>query len=340
MKCYLSGIEINENNKSEEHIIPNALGGHIKNSYVLCHDSNQSLNKLIDIPFNSIFEPIYRRLTLKKDRSSKTGIKGKHTQFKEEIVVKNNRCFPLKPLLDKENNILYVNNKNQGEGYISYLKKKGEIKQDETVEIKTDLSGELEFDFNLENSIFPKGFAKIAAGFATLHQVTRKNLKNILDLGTCEFKEEIVMFPYFPLNPIDFFIKEKESALNIYPIHSIVLKGSESEKTLYCFIELFSVFKFVVILDNSYQGNDIYEHYAYDLLNSEEVEARDYITTINVKLPLSDDCLYNYKTSQLNEMIAYSQSQKELIKMMNQKRFKDLETFITFLNIENKFKTL
>jgi hypothetical protein len=339
MNCYLSGIEINENNKSEEHIIPNALGGHIKNSYVLCHDSNQSLNTLIDIPFNSIFEPIYRRLTLKKDRASKTGIKGIHTQFKEEIVVKNNRCFPLKPLLDKENNILYVNSKNQGENYINYLKKKGEIKRDENIEIKMDLSGEVEFEFNLKNSIFPKGFAKIAAGFASLKGIERNNLKSIINLKTSSFSKIIPLIPYFPLNPIDLFIEKKRNRMTKYPLHTIVLKGCNEENILYCFIELFSTFKFIVIIDDKYDGRDIYHYYSYDLLNSKKIEANDYIASLDAKFYLSNNCLYNYSISQLNQMNHYANSKKDLIKLMNHKWFKELESFITFLNIENKFRT-
>jgi hypothetical protein len=339
MKCYLSGIEIDENNKSEEHIIPNALGGHIKNYYVLCHDSNQSLNTLIDIPFNRIFEPIYRRLILKKDRASKTGVKGIHIQFQEEIVFKDQRCFPLKPLHDEENNILYVNNKNQGEGYIRYLKKNGKIKPGETVEIKTDLSGEIEFKFNLDNSIFPKGFAKIAAGFATLKGIERDNLKNIINLETFMFRDKISLIPHFSLNPIDFFIDKKGYLLDEYPMHSIVLKGIREDKILYCFIELFSTFKFIVIIDDNYDGDDIYHHYAYDLLNSKKIEASDYIASLDVNFQLSDDCLYNYSISQLQEMNNYAKAKGELLKMMNHNRFKKLESFITFLNIENKFKT-
>jgi hypothetical protein len=106
MKCYLTGIEITENNKSLEHILPNALGGHLKNKYVLCSEANIKLSELIDTPFNKIFESTYRRLPLNKDRPSTNGIPGINQRYNEEIIFKNNKCFPRKPIYDSEKNVL------------------------------------------------------------------------------------------------------------------------------------------------------------------------------------------------------------------------------------------
>lgn len=45
-KCYLCGKLLNEANSSVEHIIPNAIGGHLKSKNLLCKDCNSNTGEL------------------------------------------------------------------------------------------------------------------------------------------------------------------------------------------------------------------------------------------------------------------------------------------------------
>jgi hypothetical protein len=342
MKCYLTGIEITEDNKSLEHILPNALGGQLKSRSVLCSVANLKLSELIDTPFNKIFEGTYRRLPLEKDRESTWGIVGTHQKYNEEIIFKDNKCFPRKPIFDKERNVLYAQSEKIGLGYIEHLKKKGEIDQNQKIKIWTDLSGEISFDFKLDNKIFPLGFAKIAAGFATLKGVERNNLKGIIDSSKNEFKNEIALIPFFPITPQDvIFEKDTHKSVN-YPLHSIVLKGNKADKVLYCYIELFSTFQYIVILDDDYNGNDIYYNYFYDLLNAKEINYESYLDSV-IDNPIFKKILLDYKdfnTANLDYIVSIYHTEKESLRLYCYEKFHQLESFVAFTTLTKKMEIL
>ena len=48
-RCYLCGTLLNESNRSVEHIIPNAIGGHLKSKNLLCKDCNSNTGQKIDV---------------------------------------------------------------------------------------------------------------------------------------------------------------------------------------------------------------------------------------------------------------------------------------------------
>lgn len=62
--CYLTGDKITPENSSLEHIIPNALGGVIKNRNILSKQANKKLSHDIDNKFNEIFAGIHRRFSI------------------------------------------------------------------------------------------------------------------------------------------------------------------------------------------------------------------------------------------------------------------------------------
>jgi len=342
MKCYLTGAEITEDNKSLEHILPNALGGQLKSRSILCSEANLQLSELIDTPFNKIFELIHRRLPLDKDRPSNTGIVGIHQKHKEEIIFKGNKCFPLKPIFDNEKNVLYAQSEKIGNGYIGYLKKSGVIKPDQEVKIWTDLAGEYRFNFKIDETIFPLGFAKIAAGFATLKGVDRSNLKSILNLTKNEFRNDILLIPFFPVTPQDVIFEQNTHKSIHYPLHTILLKGSHKDKILYCFIELFSTFQYIVIVDDDYQGEDIYHKYFYDLLNSEEIDYEKYLDSV-IDNPVFRNILLDYKdfsSENIKSIQNIRKTSRNTLNLYCFNKFHQLESFITFITLTKKMELL
>ena len=47
-KCYLCGMLLSESNRSLEHIIPNAIGGHLKSKDLICKNCNSNTGQKID----------------------------------------------------------------------------------------------------------------------------------------------------------------------------------------------------------------------------------------------------------------------------------------------------
>lgn len=342
MKCYLTGADITDKNKSLEHILPNALGGQLKSRSVLCSKANLELSEIIDTPFNKIFEGIYRRLPLDKDRNSTRGIVGVHQKYNKEIVFKDNKCFPRKPVFDHEKNVLYAQSEKIGKGYIEYLKKNGKIKPEQEIKISTDLSGEVRFDFKITNKIFPFGFAKIAAGFASLKGVDRNNLKSILDLTNSSFQNNIMLLPFSPFTPQDVFFENSTHKSIHYPLHIITLKGLKQDGVLYCYIELFSTFQYVVLLDINYNGDDIYHEYIYDLLNAKEISFELYLNSIIDNCSLKKLFLANkdFSLYDLDIIANNGMTQKENLKFYSYYKFHQLESFISYLSLIEKMDIL
>ena len=46
--CYICGEELTKSNESEEHIIPNAIGGKLKSNKLICKKCNNQLGNDID----------------------------------------------------------------------------------------------------------------------------------------------------------------------------------------------------------------------------------------------------------------------------------------------------
>jgi hypothetical protein len=344
MQCYLTGDLIDDRNRSLEHIIPNALGGVFSSRSILSSAANLSLGSTVDVKFNKIFEGTYRRLPLDKDRKNTRGFQGIHQFFKAEAIYKEGRWFPKKPYYDAETQTLYAESKKNGEGYIGHLKNRAVISADQEVNIRTDFSGWFEIPFNLENNDFAQGLAKIAAGYAAFHGVKREDLVDVIDLDKKAFKEhgKLVILPYFPVHPVEpiFELNAHESVH--YPVHALSLIGNPDSGFLFCYVELFSTFQFVVVLNKAYQGRSLHETYIYDLLASKELTNSEYVRGVmNNELLIAQLKEFKLLTElQLDEIVHIMTHESEKLRMYTNIRFRQLETFVAFIDIARKLDLL
>lgn len=70
MKCVICGTELNEKNKSEEHIIHNAIGGTLVSNKIYCKECNQKYGSNEDKAFVKIFAPILSGLKMHRNRKT------------------------------------------------------------------------------------------------------------------------------------------------------------------------------------------------------------------------------------------------------------------------------
>lgn len=284
-KCYLTGtdLKIKSESTSEkdleslEHIIPNALGGKLKSKDILSHFSNQKLNNSIDKEFVKIFESFYLRLELEKDRKTSPSMRGVHNGYETDVIFKNNRFYPSKPIFDQHKKIIYADSEKTGNDYKKLLLKEGKITNSDVIEIFDDIAGGIDLKFTLDNKIFKQGLAKISAGFAAFKGIPREFMREVIDIENKEFQERIIVVPSIPKSHIE--LEFEKNALNgpHYPIHGLVLIGSKNERMLYCHVELFSAFQWYVILDDNYEGEDIRHTYAHQLIGNSEISINEYL---------------------------------------------------------------
>lgn len=230
--------------RSSEHVIQNALGGLLESEDICCPECNNYISKYIDAPFTKTFNPIISRI----DNFSKTN---------------NPKSAP-----PCTGTVLY-----NGREYSANIKN-GKVVScpDLSRELRCDIS-KLEtppqivsYNFDLENTAFQTGMAKIAFNYAMSQNVDFKYLASGLvvertgnSVNNIQYNYHVV--PFCPLNPVDAFI---ESAPNTTPFHNMILFSQHNE--LWCYVDLFNTFQYYVLLSDIVPNNKhIYANYTQTL---------------------------------------------------------------------------
>ena len=284
--CYLCGVilesYVDSNTKNHyEHIIPQALGGQLKKSGILCKTcgGDKFLGGKVDKPFSDIFKLITERIDMKKDRNTNSvSLEAKlhlvgtqeciDVRIKDSII--SNKIPDYK--IDAEKKIVYVlANENIAKSY--KIKVEKDLKEkladyaDYKIEIVSSLNnflGILEYPFNIDNEIFEKGLTKIAIEFAISNDIDFNTIKHLVDRNNLTINNKNI-FPYYPIARIEEMIEYIRTSVDSnFMSHSLVLFSQKSIddngrelKHLYCFIELFGTFQYFVELSDNYIGKDI-----------------------------------------------------------------------------------
>ncbi len=255
-KCYISDEPLDN---SMEHIIPNAIGGHLKSNKLVCHNVNNKIFKPFDDALTEHLS-VFDSRQYKRDDGKKKG-----TVFKDEngrlIKISNNETIPLgaKPIYDEEGRVKAIP-ANQLDSYIISQKKKnpefnehdfrGKIikaKEDKKILVYPTRGSFYSFD-----NIFKfKGIVKIATNFAINNNCDKKYIKGAIDF-LCNNDSKGNFFTYITdLTMIKYKYEESEVS------HILHFKGCSKLKKLYCYIELFNLHQMVVVLNDNYEGTDI-----------------------------------------------------------------------------------
>lgn len=230
--------------RSSEHVIQNALGGLLESEDICCPECNNYISKYIDAPFTKTFNPIISRI----DNFSKTN---------------NTKSAP-----PCTGTVSY-----NGREYSAIIKN-GKVVScpDLSRELRCDISKLptapqiVSYNFDLENTAFQTGMAKIAFNYAMSQNVDFKYLASGLvvertgnSVNNIQYNYPVV--PFCPLNLVDAFI---ESAPNTTPFHNMILFSQHNE--LWCYVDLFNTFQCYVLLSDIVPNNKhIYANYAQTL---------------------------------------------------------------------------
>ncbi|CAK3541873.1 putative HNH endonuclease 5 domain-containing protein [Vibrio crassostreae] len=272
--CYICDRALNDNEVSEEHIIPNALGGRLKSTKVLCETHNNELGKINDAAFVSIFEHITKLANIKTERKvSDELVGGYNPSVGIAVSIKEGVARPKRLTFDEKSMTLYVPNTKMAQNYRKKIEKDGLDWNKVTVVSSFDESDIVVFN-GFDTEVFNKGLAKIATNFAVDRGIKRNDLDLVLDSGG--FKSSIKIYPYSP--DVREILKGGDSSTDNYPFHILALH-SDCYNNLYCYVELFSKFKHIVLLSNNYHGNEVHEHYYYSVSKSKKLKSAQYFSS-------------------------------------------------------------
>lgn len=273
--CYLCDSEFTTKNKSKEHILLNSIGGHLKSNSLLCKKCNSELGHNADTELSNQLSFLANFLQVKRDKGKNQIIKGGKTKEGKEYHIKDGG----KPILAKpefkkyqeDNETKYsISARNEKEllEILKGLKKKHpeldleEVKQKFQAK-KYYLNEPLSYNTTIGGEIAFKSIVKTAVNFYIHTQREKRQVQHLFDY--LQNKEKLTICKHFyPKKPI----YKKESSEIIHLIHLVGVKHS---KILYCFIEFFSSYSFLVKLSDNYIGNSFKQTYAYDLNKNCEV---------------------------------------------------------------------
>jgi len=294
-KCYICGSQINSENESEEHILPNCIGGRSKSKNLLCKSCNSDLGNSVDSYLCYALGSIATRLDIKRESGKPHAFESIRADTGEKVMVSRGGVprwqGPLKvkrvgldlriegpgDFRDKDRLIEAIRKKLERKNvdfdfdtYLQELEEAG-IRERHLFEalenVKMDETGgrpELMHSFELGDKEL-RAICKIAVSFYLYNKGNHKCVEHLAHYIKFGDSTSNYVFLYYPENEI---VTDKN---NDEILHTIVLIGDVNERVLYSYIELFSTFKYIVLLDGAYTGAGLSKSYCFDVTQSQVV---------------------------------------------------------------------
>lgn len=288
MKCYCCEDELNDTNKSIEHVFINAIGGKLKSNKLLCKKCNNDLGNKLDSELAKQCNFLMNFLLLEREKGSYQAISGKTEDGEEFILngaeIKNKSNYNIERNGDNINASFSGSDEKDLKKFLRQLKNKvPQVNVEEIIEnvnpLKYYLNEPVTVNTKVGGEIAMRAIAKIAVNYYILNGGNRSPITPIIDYIKKGSSSKFVHYYYKIDNN-----RLKVDNENIF--HYINLVGSSTEKTLYCYIELFGALKFIVILSFEYQGKNVNHEYCYNLISKDLIET-------NIKLNLTQEHLKN-----------------------------------------------
>ena len=274
--CYICGCLLDNNNRTEEHIIPNALGGRLKSKNLICKQCNSAFGVIIDSELAKQFNFVANMLNIKRDRGA--------PQPFDAVDCRDGTVYSLEPggvpVLKypvikkqlKENTVRFsirAGNAKQWHSVAKGLKRNyPEIDENKIfagckIERKY-LDNEITFKAELGGSEVFRSLCKSAVSFYLYNNGVLANVSHLIPYITGQIDDKRIVKPvYFEQDPIP----QKDSEV----LHSIIIKGDSREKLLYAYIELFDFYKVLVLLNENYSDDSVEFSYFFDVISRKEV---------------------------------------------------------------------
>lgn len=297
--CYMCGKPLSDDGKNDtvrrhkEHIIHNGIYGRLKSADILCEKCGSAYSKE-DSCFVNLFSGFLETLHdyLYKRDHGKDKRKRLRAYFypnseneldnKEEVEFCAGKVYPRTPyyeVFEENKEIQIVAHKDRLPHFEKVLLKEhpeySEYKRILIDDIR-DL-GQIGIFFSENNSdfnvIFKKGMIKIATEYALSQGIERRYLTDTLivhdDNSASVMFDRAMLVPCTPHAGIGFAVDLVEDIINPnYPSHILRLFSDVNKygRFLICYIDLFSTFRYYVVLNHNYTGSDIDVHYSQRLI--------------------------------------------------------------------------
>jgi hypothetical protein len=315
--CWNCNDPITKENESIEHIFLNSIGGKLKSKNLLCQNCNSNLGNTIDVLLSRQLNFFSNMLNIKREEGISQPVEATNNEGEKFLIKPGGIPERKRPtiIVDKGKLFISVKSKKEAKTVLSGLKRKiPNIDVDKIVnesEIKQEY-----LDENIETTLAIGGeslrsVCKSAINYYMLNNGCRKNILHLIPYINSNENLHIVKYYY----ESDVF----QNSSGIF-IHGIALKGDSRCNLLFAYIEFFSTFKFVVLLNGNYKGRDFECTYAYDILQTKEIFLTTNIPSFEsiMKIINSPNCPINELQLALSSMVKkiHDKQTKDQIKNM------------------------
>jgi hypothetical protein len=267
--CYHCGIPLTPANRSQEHIIPNAIGGRWKSTQLWCADCNRHFGATIDAVLCRDLAPFASLLDIDRERGENQLIKNAHTDSgKRYHIGKGFTPIDSKPTvqIDKEAQIIHITARNEEEAFllVKQLKQKYPGLDDSNLASKFMVNHRyMTQPLNFQASISGPAFTQAVLKIALAAWLDNTHDPETIASALADLKR--------PADDMQLYHRHFYTPELCHPDtdsveHIIYIKGEPEKSLLYAYVELFSTYGFVFNLNHQYTGNACTYLYRYDVL--------------------------------------------------------------------------
>lgn len=269
--CYICGDKLSEGKVSDEHVLPNCIGGRLRLKNALCVGCNSKFGSDIDSHLCEEMKEISNLLNIKRQRNKPSNIQAMGSdgdQYTVKPGFKFHKSIPVKETVNGFD--IRAKDYPQFIKILKDIKKKyPHIDEDEILQNAQEQNyfvDELKINFTFDDDQKTlKAICKIAVNYYLYKKYDMEYIQHLIPYLTSDRNIECVQVYYPDENDI-YDLSEGHEIL-----HSIILHGNCQEKILYAYIELFSTFKFIVLLNDDYDGEEISNAYFYNVITTKNI---------------------------------------------------------------------
>ncbi|WP_456432365.1 HNH endonuclease [Nitratifractor sp.] len=275
MKCYICDTELTPENKTDEHIIINAAGGRLKSKELICKKCNSNFGEKIDSKLAKQLNFMANMLMIKRHRGKPQPIVGEKQSSGETYILEvGGKPKLAKPIIEtnfdgeKTNISITARNEKELKKIIQGIAKKyPQVDVEQAIKYaqwrKEYFEEALHFQIKIGGNEVFRAVCKAAINFYIYSKGDPSQIKHLIPYIKGEKEKEVVWMHY----------EDDLYDLNSDEIsHILHLVGKKDEQILYCYVDYFNTYKYMVLLNNNYQGQDIKKTYCFDLINTVPIE--------------------------------------------------------------------
>lgn len=271
-KCYMCGAELNESNRTEEHIILNAIGGVLTSKNLICKQCNSNFGDGADSHLAKQLQPFSVLMNVERDRGETPPIEAMRSSNNEKILVyPGGKPGSIKPEVcffedegKQKYHVVARNQKEMNRIYKGIKKKYPSATITDTGEVVENINEKITIEYDLSDASL-ESVCKTAVGYYLHTGSNQKYVQSFIDRLKKHDVLELCNFCYVKQ------IKIRKFEDGIF--HSIAVVGEPQQKLLYAYIEFFDYFHAIVLLNDNYDGEEFRNVYCYNLLKKCESEA-------------------------------------------------------------------